>query len=478
MASIAILCLLLMERFLASDMDNFTEPVLNGLRVLEHRAIRYASNFAPPGFLKSRHKLARFLIFTSELSSQGKRLDLKEPRSFLYFNPRLDTKVIIHGFLDKVKIADWMHHMKDEFLMLDNFNVIVVDWSFGNFIPYSKAAANTELVGEEISVLLKKLMDEYGAKPEKFHLIGHSLGSHVAGYVGESIKGLKRITGLDPATYLFSTASQEPSWIGVTQRLWMSFIQMVEESEWALLEKGVVEGVRNVICSHMRAPLLFTDTINVRSCPMIAYRCTDWGAFSRGECDSCGRTGEDCALMGYHMDTERDYGNASKYFLFTGDTAPYCGYEYKIALERDSEDETDVKDSWRRGRGWPRAEVLQISLYGSAGNADFQIEGKSGFQKSNVLFSPFFLGDVMGAIIRWSKVPVTRTRGMMNMVSNIIMASSEDDERPFIKSIHVNSLKTHTQWKIAPIVFELCASPLLPSKSSQQGATFRSEYCL
>ncbi|GBN25974.1 hypothetical protein AVEN_214353-1 [Araneus ventricosus] len=80
-----------------------------------------------------------------------------------------------------------------------------------------------------------------------------------------------------------------------------------------------------MICSHMRATHLFTDTINGHHCQVIGYRCGSWEAFTRGECDSCGRAGEDCALMGYHMDTMRDYGNFSMFYMLTADRQPYCG---------------------------------------------------------------------------------------------------------------------------------------------------------
>lgn len=37
--------------------------------------------------------------------------------------------------------------------------------------------------------------DAFGAKPETFHIFGHSLGSHIAGYAGEQLSSLGRITG-------------------------------------------------------------------------------------------------------------------------------------------------------------------------------------------------------------------------------------------------------------------------------------------
>jgi thioesterase domain-containing protein len=39
------------------------------------------------------------------------------------------------------------------------------------------------------------LQNVTGARPEDMHVIGHSLGSHVAGYAGERLRNLGRITG-------------------------------------------------------------------------------------------------------------------------------------------------------------------------------------------------------------------------------------------------------------------------------------------
>ena len=66
---------------------------------------------------------------------------------------------------------------------------------------YAKAVLNTKVVGEQVSDFIKKLNDHFGIKMSaRSHIIGHSLGAHVAGYAGADVKrlgmgNLPRITG-------------------------------------------------------------------------------------------------------------------------------------------------------------------------------------------------------------------------------------------------------------------------------------------
>ena len=64
-------------------------------------------------------------------------------------------------------------------------------------MPYTQAAANTQVVGAEIANLVNQMINKKGAKASDFHCIGHSLGAHICGYAGSRINGLAKITGLD-----------------------------------------------------------------------------------------------------------------------------------------------------------------------------------------------------------------------------------------------------------------------------------------
>ena len=77
----------------------------------------------------------------------------------------------------------------------DDFNVFCVDWEKGaEQVDYDQAVANTRVVGALIAKFAEKLKHA-NAKYSDMHLIGHSLGAHIAGYTGKRVKTLARITG-------------------------------------------------------------------------------------------------------------------------------------------------------------------------------------------------------------------------------------------------------------------------------------------
>ena len=87
--------------------------------------------------------------------------------------------------------------------------MLSVDWQIGARGPkYANAVANTEVIGRQLGYLLFEMITKWYLDAENVHLIGFSLGAHIAGCASEFLKNrgilIGRITGLDPAGPLFN----------------------------------------------------------------------------------------------------------------------------------------------------------------------------------------------------------------------------------------------------------------------------------
>ncbi|CAH1271918.1 PNLIP [Branchiostoma lanceolatum] len=127
-----------------------------------------------------------------------------------YFNSSRPSKFVVHGFLDDTNV-DWIEDMKNAILFRDDVNMFLVDWSSSSqTLDYTQAAADIRVVGAKLARFIIFLRFLTRAEEKNMHIIGHSLGAHVAGYAGERLNGrLGRITGLDPAYPFFENKPPE-----------------------------------------------------------------------------------------------------------------------------------------------------------------------------------------------------------------------------------------------------------------------------
>lgn len=107
-------------------------------------------------------------------------------------------------------------------------NLIVVEWSRLCHAPwYNDAAKNTQLVGIKLARFIEFLVEQ-GISLDQIHLIGHSLGAHVAGFAGVNMhnKTLSRITGMrstiNPHQKIYSYLVESPTLCKLSRRLSMS----------------------------------------------------------------------------------------------------------------------------------------------------------------------------------------------------------------------------------------------------------------
>uniref|UniRef100_A0A8C3H641 Triacylglycerol lipase n=1 Tax=Chrysemys picta bellii TaxID=8478 RepID=A0A8C3H641_CHRPI len=119
-----------------------------------------------------------------------------------YFCSHRKTRFIVHGFMSTGK-RGWVVEMCLLLVEVEDVNCIAVDWADGAKGIYISAVNNIRVVGAEIAYFINTLMKMFQYRPSHIHIIGHSLGAHAAGDAGRRIRGIKRITGLDPAGPFF-----------------------------------------------------------------------------------------------------------------------------------------------------------------------------------------------------------------------------------------------------------------------------------
>ncbi|XP_050295795.1 phospholipase A1-like isoform X2 [Anthonomus grandis grandis] len=121
--------------------------------------------------------------------------------------PEWNTVIFIHGF-SEISPGESGKAIVDAYLSRpENYNIILLDWAeLASFPWYRVAVQNVKLVGKILKNFIK-LYSQSGEIPlEKLHVIGFSLGCHVASVAGKELKRFKipRITALDPAFPEFS----------------------------------------------------------------------------------------------------------------------------------------------------------------------------------------------------------------------------------------------------------------------------------
>ncbi|XP_078411705.1 lipoprotein lipase-like isoform X2 [Cetorhinus maximus] len=117
------------------------------------------------------------------------------------FNQTARTFLVIHGWTVTGMFESWIPKLVLALYEREgDSNVIVVDWLTRAHQHYPVAADNTKLVGRDIAHFVEWLEEELNFPSKQVHMLGYSLGAHVAGFAGNYVPyRVGRITGLDPA---------------------------------------------------------------------------------------------------------------------------------------------------------------------------------------------------------------------------------------------------------------------------------------
>ncbi|XP_053226811.1 lipoprotein lipase [Podarcis raffonei] len=343
------------------------------------------------------------------------------------FNHTSKTFVVIHGWTVIGMYESWVPKLvKALYQREPHSNVIVVDWLSRSSLHYPDSAAYTKEVGEDVAKFVDWLEEQFSYSLNKVHLLGYSLGAHVAGIAGSlTTNKINRITGLDPAgpnfeyaeasvrlspddavfvdvLHTFTRGSPDRS-IGIQKPVGHVDIYPnggifqpgcnVAQALLLIAEGGLQDADQLLKCSHERSIHLFIDSLLYEEKPIMAYRCNSKEAFDKGLCLSCRKNR--CNNLGYKANRVRSK-RGTKMYLKTRSQMPYKVYHYQVKIHFFAKVNTTKKD-----------QQFRLSFYGTKDESENIAislpEISTNKTHSFLIYTEVDIGDLLIVKIQWEK---------------------------------------------------------------------------
>lgn len=239
-------------------------------------------------------------------------------------NKSLETKIVIHGWLNSYK-APIEQHIVKAYLPKFNYNVIGVNWAGAEDLLYIVARYRVEDVGKMVAQFVDRIVAENGLNVSSIHLIGHSLGAHIVGVAGRNVKSgrISKITGLDPALPLFfkggkdTLSKQDADFVEVVHSC-MGIVGMISDI-------GHIDFYPNgglpfqpgcsvdLVCSHGRSFEYYAESI-VKPTAFLGTYCESLLAYELGQCDN---------NIKLYMNGNISTSERGSYYMKTRSSSPY-----------------------------------------------------------------------------------------------------------------------------------------------------------
>ncbi|XP_029038589.2 pancreatic triacylglycerol lipase-like [Osmia bicornis bicornis] len=244
------------------------------------------------------------------------------------FNESEPVTCYIHGHSENVDGYSTLS-VVDGLLNYTNVNTLALDYRKIAGLPYPFSVAKIAALGKVVAKVIDQIV-EAGVDRKKIHIIGHSLGAQLAGYIGRNvIASLPRITGLDPAGPLYYAINPH---LSASDADFVDIIHTDAGFFGLALATGTVDFFPNrgsrpqpgctvsgllkgqdELCSHHRSYLYYVESMKNRHA-FVAEKCSNILKFATAQCNS-----NEKVIMGYDTPTSAN----GKFYLITNSTEPY-----------------------------------------------------------------------------------------------------------------------------------------------------------